>query len=463
MLEQPPGPADRFLERRQGGGAEKPKMTPRNLVTAALLTVGLLAPQTAAAATITTDGLDAAQPVRSGPAVARAADTSGEPNLTDQWALASDQIMGILTAWRQVTGGETVVAIVDSGVDVSHRDLAPNIWTNAGEIPGNGADDDHNGYVDDVNGYDFVDRDGNPADANGHGTHVAGIVGARGDNGLGGSGVAQRVRMMAVRVLDANAAGTTDNVAKGIRYAVDNGAKIVNLSLAGPSAGTELENAVAYAHSRGVLIVAAAGNQGRDLGAAPAFPVSLADDFVIGVAAINSQLHLADISNYGAGADIAAPGADILSTAVGGGYEWRTGTSMAAPAVAGTLALIAAARPDLGAEGLRDSLYAGATAASLPVAYGQVNAAGALRKVIAPEAWKEAIPSKAPDIVTRSAADVRKARAAEDARVRAAAAKKAAAKRLAACKKAKSAAAKKGKKVSKRCRVILKAAAKKKK
>ena len=344
-------------------------MTPRTLVTAALLTFGLLAPQSAAAATVSTDGLEAGKPARSGPAVARAADTSVEPNLVDQWALASDQVMGILTAWRQVTGSDTIVAIVDSGVDVSHRDLAPNIWTNAGEVAGNGVDDDHNGFVDDINGYDFVDRDGNPADQNGHGTHVAGIVGARGDNGLGGSGVAQRVRMMAVRVLDANAAGTTDNVAKGIRYAVDNGARIVNLSLAGPSAGAELEAAVAYAHARGVLIVAAAGNQSRDLGASPAFPVSLADDFVIGVAAMNSQLQLADISNYGAGADIAAPGADILSTAVGGGYEWRTGTSMAAPAVAGTLALIAAARPDLGADGLRDALFAGATSTNLPVAY----------------------------------------------------------------------------------------------
>ena len=200
-----------------------------------------LAPVTgaSAAAVRAPDGLSAKPRRRQAP---RPRQGPRRPSLRDrparaaeQWALQGDAPMGVDTAWRQTTGADVTVAIIDSGIDLGHPDLAPNLWTNPGEIPGNGVDDDGNGFVDDVHGYDFVDNDGSPQDANGHGTHVAGIVGARGGNGIGGAGVAWQARLMAIRVLDGQARGTTAAVAAGIRYAVDNGARIVNLSLAGPT------------------------------------------------------------------------------------------------------------------------------------------------------------------------------------------------------------------------------------
>jgi subtilisin family serine protease len=322
---------------------------------------------------------------------ARTAQTAAtDPRSAEQWALQGDAPMGIDSAWRQTTGADVTVAIIDSGIDLGHPDLAPNLWTNPGEIPGNGVDDDSNGYIDDVHGYDFIDGDGTPQDANGHGTHVAGIVGARGGNGIGGAGVAWRARLMAVRVLDGQARGTTAGVADGIHYAVDNGARIINLSLAGPTSTPDLENAVRYAQARGVLIVAAAGNDGLDLTNSPTYPAAYGEDNVLGVAATTRDGGLSSVSDYGPGADVAAPGEQILSTALGGGYEWRTGTSMAAPAVAGALVLLAAARPDLDGNGLRNALLAGVRHSGLPVSAGALDIGAALHGVIAPSAWKDA-------------------------------------------------------------------------
>jgi subtilisin family serine protease len=341
------------------------------------------------------DGLTAradrpAPPTVRGPHARAAQVSSADPRAPEQWSLQGDGPMGAETAWRQTTGADVTVAVVDSGVDLTHPDLAPNLWTNAGEIPGNGVDDDGNGYVDDVHGYDFVAGDGTPQDENGHGTHVAGILGARGGNGIGGSGVAWRVRLMPIRVLDADARGTTTAVAQGIRYAVDNGARIVNLSLAGPAGTPDLEDAVRYAQDHGVLIVVAAGNDGADLTSAPAYPASYTEPNVIGVAATTEAGNLSTVSDYGPGADLAAPGEQILSTALGGGYEWRTGTSMAAPHVAGALVLLAAARPDLDADALRDALLSSARRRGLPVQAGALDVAAALRAVVAPSAWRGA-------------------------------------------------------------------------
>jgi subtilisin family serine protease len=353
-----------------------------------------LAPATGASASAPAvgapDGLTA-RALRA-PAKARAAQAgASDPRAQDQWSLTGDDAMGAETAWRQTTGADDVtVAIVDSGIDLGHPDLAPNLWTNAGEIPGNGVDDDGNGYVDDVHGYDFVEGDGTPQDANGHGTHVAGIAGARGGNGIGGSGIAWHARLMAIRVLDGDARGTTTTVAQGIRYAVDNGARIVNLSLAGPKGTADLDAAVTYAHDRGVLIVVAAGNDGADLAAAPTYPTAYPQDNVLGVAATKQDGSLSPVSDYGPGADLAAPGEQILSTALGGGYEWRTGTSMAAPHVAGALVLLAAARPDLGGAALRDALLGATRRTGLPVATGGLDAGAALKAVIAPDTWKSA-------------------------------------------------------------------------
>jgi subtilisin family serine protease len=366
------------------------------LVTSTTLAALALAPiPGAAAATMRApDGL-VAKPVAAakhrGSFRARAAQASAtDPRVAEQWALQGDAPMGIDTAWRQTIGADTTVAIIDSGIDLGHPDLAPNLWTNPGEIAANGVDDDGNGYVDDVHGYDFVDNDGTPQDANGHGTHVAGIVGARGGNGIGGAGVAWRARLMAIRVLDGQARGTTAAVAAGIRYAVDNGARIVNLSLAGPTSTSDLEDAVRYARARGVLIVVAVGNDGADLTSSPTYPAAYGEDNVLGIAATTSDGGLSSVSDYGPGADVAAPGEQILSTALGGGYEWRTGTSMAAPEVAGALVLLAAARPDLDGNRLRDALLAGVRHTGLPVSAGALDVGAALHGVIAPGAWKSA-------------------------------------------------------------------------
>jgi subtilisin family serine protease len=381
------------------------------------------------------------------------ASATSDPRSLDQWALQGDAPMGIESAWRQSTGSDVTVAIIDSGADLTHPDLAPNLWTNAGEIPANGIDDDHNGYVDDVHGYDFVDNDGTPQDTNGHGTHVAGIVGARGDNGIGGSGVAWRVRLMSLRVLDANAHGTTTAVAGGIRYAVDNGARIVNLSLAGPTPTVELEDAVQYAQAHDVPIVAAAGNDGADLTTSPTYPAAYGEANVIGVAATAPGGGLASVSDYGPGADIAAPGAQILSTALGGGYEWRTGTSMAAPEVAGALALLASVRPDLDGNGLRDALLGGVRHTGLPVEAGALDIGTSLRNVIPVASWKDAPTTalssyRAPATATKSATLKRKAskkpkiktsstKAAKRARAKAKARKAAARRRAQAARRAK--------------------------
>jgi subtilisin family serine protease len=320
------------------------------------------------------------------PARARAAVAAGDPQAADQWPLKGDRPMGIRTAWRQTVGGAVVVAVVDSGADLRHRDLAPNLWTNAGEVPGNGVDDDGNGYVDDIHGYDLVDGDGDPQDTNGHGTHVTGVIGARGGNGIGVAGVAWRARIMVVRVLGDDATGFASTVADGIRYAVANGARVVNLSLAGPDYSDDLEAAVAEARAAGVLIVAAAGNDGRDLAAQPSYPASLPEDNVIGVAATAPGGGLSRISDRGAGVDLAAPGEDVLSTALGGGLEWRTGTSMAAPHVTGALLLLAAARPDLDGPGLRDALLASARP-GLPVTAGTLDAGAALARIVPAARW----------------------------------------------------------------------------
>ncbi|WCB91997.1 protease [Baekduia alba] len=334
---------------------------------------------------------------------------ASDPRAAEQWALDGDLPMGVETAWRQTTGADVTVAIVDSGIDLGHPDLVPNLWTNPGEIPGNGVDDDGNGYVDDVHGYDFVENDGTPQDGNGHGTHVAGIVAARGGNGIGTAGVAWRAKLMAVRVLDAAARGTTAGVASGIRYAVDNGARIVNLSLAGPSSTPDLEGAIQYAQARGVLVVVAAGNDGADLAAAPTYPAAYGEDNVLGVAATTRAGGLSSVSDYGPGADVAAPGEEILSTALGGGYEWRTGTSMAAPQVTGALVLLAAARPDLDANGLRNALLAGVRHSGLPVQDGAIDAGAALRTVIPAGAWKNP-PAEALSTYAATAAPKSKAK-----------------------------------------------------
>jgi subtilisin family serine protease len=309
-----------------------------------------------------------------------------------QWQLTTDAAMGARSAWNVATAGNVVVAVIDTGAQLDHPDLAANLWTNASEIAGNGIDDDANGFVDDVHGWDFAGKDADPADDNGHGTNVAGIIGARGNNGTGVTGVAWRARLMIVKVLGANGSGTVYDVARGIRYAVANGATIVNLSMAGPDGDPALAAAIAEARAAGVLIVAAAGNAGADLDAKAAYPASSPSDNVIAVASTDEAGRLAPGSSYGANTvDIAAPGENIDSTELHGGYGVRSGTSQAAAHVSGTLALMAAARPAATADQLRAQLLASTRSTGLPVAAGALDAGAALRGLLglpAPRAAK---------------------------------------------------------------------------
>ena len=215
--------------------------------------------------------------------------------------------------WDYSTGSATVtIAIIDSGVDLSHADIAAKI----------------------VPGYDFVNGDAIPQDDNGHGTHVAGIAAASGNNGVGVAGVSWGARIMPIKVLNAGGGGSFADVAAGIVWAADNGAQVINLSLGGASSSTTLQDAVNYAYGKGVVLVAAAGNTGSGLILYPArYPN------VIAVGAVDNTNNHAGFSNFGPELDLVAPGASIYSTVIGG-YGFKSGTSMAAPYVSGLAAIL---------------------------------------------------------------------------------------------------------------------------
>lgn len=217
-------------------------------------------------------------------------------------------------AWDRETGEPaTTVAVIDTGVDLDHPDLAANIWANRGEVAGNGQDDDDNGFVDDVHGWDFVTGDNDPDDLNGHGSHVAGTVGAVGDNSTGVAGVAWDVSVMPVRALDAGGGGTSANVIAAIDYAVAQGADVVNASMETSERSQAMVDAIASAKQ--TLFVVAAGNSGRNTSTNPTYPCNVGLANVVCVAASDSRDRLASFSNFGTRhVDLAAPGVDILST-----------------------------------------------------------------------------------------------------------------------------------------------------
>lgn len=254
-------------------------------------------------------------------------------------------------AKKEAPGKGTVVAVIDTGVDYTHKDLADNIWVNEGEIPGNGIDDDGNGYVDDVHGVDFVEGDSDPMDEHGHGTHVAGIIAMTSGNG-GGVGVAYGAKIMCVRAGQANGSFASTDIAKAIKYAADNGADVINMSFGGTGRSYLVESALQDAFPSCVL-VAAAGNDGLPTTDAKQAGYLFTEDiypagykYVIGVMATDNNKSLAYFSNWdfkeGSGCEyeMAAPGVGIYSTLPGNRYACWSGTSMATPNVAAAAAIL---------------------------------------------------------------------------------------------------------------------------
>ncbi len=245
-------------------------------------------------------------------------------------------------AWNIATGTRrTIVAVIDTGVDYNHQDLAANMWRNTGEIAGDGIDNDNNGYADDIYGYDFANNDADPMDDNGHGTHVSGTIGAVGNNGVGTTGVNWNTRIMALKFLAADGSGSTAGAISALNYAVRMGANLSNNSWGGGGASSLLSQAISNARTAGHIFVAAAGNSAQNNDVTPSYPSNYAFDNVVAVAATDNRDVLASFSSYGATTvDIAAPGVGILSTLPNNTYGSYSGTSMATPHVSGAISLI---------------------------------------------------------------------------------------------------------------------------
>jgi len=328
--------------------------------------------------------------------------TTNDPylNSSGSWGQAYPDLWGILkigavSAWDTSKGDGIVVAIVDTGLDYNHPDIAANVWTNPGEIAGNGIDDDRNGFIDDVRGWDFVGasylnptQSNDPIDHQGHGTHVAGTIAAVGNNGVGVIGVAWHARVMPVKALDDHGQGPESALAPAIMYAANNGADIISASWGGPSPSQSIAEAIDYSYNLGVVFVAAAGNSSED--ALNFYPA--ANPEVITVAATDPFDNLASFSNFGSKIDVAAPGVDILSlqangtnlgTQVAPGYTRASGTSMAAPHVSGLAALILSQHPTYTNEDVRQVLRnstvdLGTAGFDLKFGYGRIDASNAL-------------------------------------------------------------------------------------
>jgi subtilisin family serine protease len=306
-------------------------------------------------------------------------------------------------AWDSFTGDPNfIVAVIDDGTNYSHPDLAPNIWTNTGEFPGNGIDDDGNGYVDDIHGWDFYDYDADPNTPGFHGTHTAGTIGAVGNNGTGVTGVVWRARIIPLRFIGPDGGYISDAIS-ALQYATRKGAKLSNNSWGGGGYSQSMHDALNAARAQGHLFVAAAGNGGSDYigdnnDSYPFYPASYTLDNVVSVAAVSSSGALASFSNYGStSVDIAAPGVDIYSTS-GTGYGWSSGTSMAAPHVTGVAALVWGRNPTWTYAQVRSRLLS--TTRPLPSLSGRVATAGMVNAAAA-----IAVVNTAPSVAISSPAN----------------------------------------------------------
>lgn len=293
-------------------------------------------------------------------------------------------------AW-DITTGDTnvVVGVIDTGVDYNHEDLRTNMWTNPGEVPANGIDDDTNGFVDDVYGCDFYNNDGDPLDDHNHGTHVSGTIGGVGNNAVGVAGVNWRVRIMALKFLSAGGSGYISDAVDALNYATMMRQRGVNIRLTSNSWGgggfsQAMADAIAASGSAGMLFIAAAGNAGSNNDSSPFYPASYTNGNLIAVAATDHNDAKASFSCYGlTGVDLGAPGVSIRSTVRNNSYANYNGTSMATPHVAGVAALAWSLNPDASWQQITNAIFAGVdpipALAGITVTGGRLNALNTLR------------------------------------------------------------------------------------
>ena len=314
--------------------------------------------------------------------------TPNDPSLGSQWGLTK---ISATSAWNYFSANSNViVAIVDDGVERTHPDLAASIWINTGDNNNNGIDDDQNGYIDDSNGWDVADNDNNPnptTNAYDHGTHVAGIVGARSNNNIGVASIGFSVKIMPVKA--SNNPGSVNAGYNGIIYAVDNGADVINMSWGGYASSTTAQTIIDYAYNAGVVCIAAAGNDNLSTMTYPS-----GYNHVISVAASSSNDTKAGFSNYGSWVDITAPGQNIYSTTVGASYGNKSGTSMASPMVAGLAGLMLSLNPSLTVANIENCLKSTADNINAvnsgfigQLGTGRINADMAMSCVSATLAW----------------------------------------------------------------------------
>ena len=273
--------------------------------------------------------------------IVRASVIPNDPGFGNLWGMnrTNDADIDAPEGWDIFRGNANFpVGVIDTGVQYTHPDLAANIWTNPGEIAGNGIDDDGNGFIDDTRGWDFVNNDNNPMDDNGHGTHCAGTIGGVGNNGIGVVGVMWTTKIVPLKFLGANGSGSITAALGCLQYATGKGIKVSSNSWGGGGYSQSFFNAIESSKAIGHIFVAAAGNSGTNNDTTPSYPASYTNDNVIAVASTTNTDAMSSFSQYGlTSVDIGAPGSSIYSTYPTNSYATLSGTSMATPHVAGVV------------------------------------------------------------------------------------------------------------------------------